>query len=460
MNSPKSHLNSPIKSPLNSPGTISSTSSLTQRLNELLCSFPQWNDPILVQSLFAPLPSRSSKPEAFAQKFNFWHDVLLSSMRQRLLAGSSAFCLQDTRGLGQKYFKNYGVGGLYPICLPGILKEMIRNGSAITSIESILEDSKQRRESWFGRLFTFLTATTSAEDAVIDDLDDDVVDLPQSLVIVPLLNEQLQLLKEHFSSSPSTLPFTLEQFKSVVNACRLKEGLAEIVSQDDLMLLLRFLVKKSFVNYSLSDNVVKLANRGPITQMDKDVVKVRGVADRLSAQISHYSQSATALRATAAQKVANGDRSGALMDLKRVGAIDSFIKDRMGALSNLDALLLKIEGAHDDVAVMEAYRSGSGLLKSLLKELDGIEEVIDEAALLMTEVQDKSLQLSSPLFNKEEEGDDGLEELETELANLVVHPNKQEIEPASQEVTEEVIETTKTVTEPEVQSEAEALEAA
>lgn len=427
-------------SPLLSP-TLSSTSSASsqQRLSDLLASFPQWNDPVLVQSLFAPLPSRSAKPEAFAQKFNFWHDVLLTAVRQRLLAGGSAFVIADTRGLGQKYFKNNGVGGLYPICLPGIFKEMLRNGTAVAN----LEDSELVRSgtSWLGRLvmgFLFSRRTEEGDDDEgIDDSDTAESqgsstgresELPQSLILLPLLNEQLQMLREHFGSTATStlLPLTFNQFKSIVNTCRVREGLAEVSNQQDLLLLLRFLAKQRLLVFSQVDDVVKIipATNHPgssveITQMDKDIVKIRGVADRLTEQITQYTNKSAQIRSSAAQKVSQSDRQGALLDLRRVAALDKFIKERMGALSNLDALLLKIEGAQDDVAVVEAYRSAGGLLKGLLKELEGAEEVKDDVAVLMGELEEKSAILSSAGANDKEEEEE-MKELEAELASLLL----------------------------------------
>ena len=109
---------------------------------------PQWRDDTLIQSLFANLPNREVKPEAFEQKYSFWKDLIISMTKERLLSGSVfKFKSKDLSG-------SFKRGGLQPICLNGVIMEMQSEGLAFDASDIQLSGSK--RSSIVGGMFNWI----------------------------------------------------------------------------------------------------------------------------------------------------------------------------------------------------------------------------------------------------------------------------------------------------------------
>lgn len=378
------------------------------KLNELLGSFPQWNDATLVRSLFAPLPSPTVKPEAFEQKYTFWHDILLSVIRNGLLGEGRVFCLSSTAQLGPKYFSNHGVGGLYPICLPGVLKEMQRRQIALESLSDL---NKSRRQSWISRLL-FGEAKSEVEDDSIEE------SIPASLILLPLLNEQ-RLLLQDMPQHPASLPLTLDEFKSLINTTReQREGLAPISHPSDWSLLLEYLQQQGVLVYAKDKDrfAIKLG-KSVINQVDWDILRVKEASFNINAQLMRLTSLASNLRSQQALERARGDIQAAAFTRQRLNRLDSFITQRMNSLGNLDTLMTRIEGAGDDVAVLAAYRSGSAALQQMLSQMGDVEQVMDELADLNERAQEIGQVVTSN--NKEAEETD-ISDLERELQDLIV----------------------------------------
>lgn len=393
------------------------------KLDELLCSFPQWNDPTLVRSLFAPLPSPSVKPEAFQQKYTFWHDILLSAVRNGLLGEARVFSLPSTTQLGPKYFCNSGVGGLYPICLPGILKEMQRRGIALQSLTDL---NKTRRQSWLSRLL--FGAAEEQEQEQEDDLIES--SLPSSLILLPLLNEQ-RLLLQDLSLHPSAIPLTLDEFKSLINTTRSqREGLAPITNPADWTLLLEYLQLQGVLSFAIQSSntfAIKLGSKSIINQVDWDIIKLKETSANVNTQVLRLTTLASNLRSQQALERARGDIQAATFTRQRLNRLETFITQRMNSLGNLDALMTKIEGAGDDVAVLAAYRSGSAALQQMLSQMGDVRGVMDELAELNEAIGEVSKEISQQ-SSKDNNYDDDLSDLERELKDLIVRGEGDRVE--------------------------------
>lgn len=412
MHAPSSPTTVSLSSSKQSSAIPSSTLSVNtkMKLDELLASFPQWNDPTLVRSLFAPLPSPAVKPEAFQQKYTFWHDILLSAVRNGLLGEGRVFSLPSTTQLGPKYFCNSGVGGLYPICLPGVLKEMQRRGIALQSVTDL---NKTRRQSWLSRLIF-----GAAEE---QEQDDDLIEssLPPSLILLPLLNEQGLLLQD-MSLHPSAIPLTLDEFKTLINTTRSqREGLAPISNPADWTLLLEYLRFQGVLSFAVQSGTTFAIKLGKFTinQVDWDIIKLKETSANVNTQLLRLTTLASNLRSQQALELARGDIQAAAFTRQRLTRLGTFISQRMNSLSNLDALMTRIEGAGDDVAVLAAYRSGSAALQQMLSQIGDVRQVMDELAELNEAVGEVGNEISQQQLTP---NDDDLGDLERELQDLIV----------------------------------------
>ena len=172
----------------------------------------QWRDDVLIQSLFANLPNREVKPEAFKQKYDFWKDLIIALTKEKLLSGSVfKFPSKDLSGV----FKR---GGIQPICMNAVIAEMQSEG--LGSLKSIITSQG-------------------------DEMGDSYIEhnefeskIPSYILLPSLLKEQLDII--HDSLTASLMPLTFEEFHELVNESRRREGLVEIVEKEDILLINKF----------------------------------------------------------------------------------------------------------------------------------------------------------------------------------------------------------------------------
>lgn len=422
------------------PSPTDSQSSLNFNRNRLIQNYlnehvQQWKDDTLIQSLFANLPNREAKPEAFKQKYSFWKDLLISMTRERLLSGS-VFKFHS-KNLSSSFKR----GGLQPICLNGVIHEMQTEGLIMDA--SIVNFSDSKRSSLLGGVVKWIYG--SFKTMLIGDSDDGISDdsfaendessdkIPSHILLPSLLNEQAKILGD-FLRNDSHLPFTFEEFHELVNESRRREGLVEIVEKDDILLILKYLSSEGLLNYSpmvekITDNtLLAIKIKGPVTKVDFDIVKLKRLHSKLSIQVNELSVKISEIHYLARKSVqVSNDRKMAIYHLKRKALLEKIQGDRLNSLHAVDEILLRISSVSDDAMILEAYKSGASALKGLLPNVKDVDEAVDQLQSLLSE-HDEISQALNQNNNISAEFD---EELEAELMNLAGETSKPSKSPLS-----------------------------
>ena len=384
----KSTSTSPFSSPVDSQNSLNLKLSKSRLIeNYLEEHVPQWRDDSLIQSLFANLPNREVKPEAFAQKYSFWKDLLILMTRSRLLSGSVfKFPSKELSGC----FKR---GGMQPICLNGVIVEMQMQGIAIDSTKDF-NCLNEKRSSVIGGVVNWIydsfksIISGSTDDSIYDDEDQDEMEalIPAQVLIPSLLIEQKEILCDLLTSlNSSHMPFTFEEFHELVNESRRKADLVEVVEKDDVLLILKFLKYKGFLNYSpvvevISENVfLAIKIKGAVSSIDLDIVKMKKLHVRLSSQVEELSKKITELTETARKTLLiYNDRKMATYQLKRRALLEKLQNERLNSLHAVDEILLRISSLSDEKLILEAYKTGADALKGLIPNLKDVDGAVDQ----------------------------------------------------------------------------------
>ena len=419
---PSSPLPSTLSSIPNSPTESQSSIKLSktrQIQNYLEEHVPQWRDDTLIQSLFANLPNREVKPEAFKQKYSFWKDLIISMTRERLLSGSVfKFQSKDLSG-------SFKRGGLQPICLNGVIAEMQSEGLAFDALLDNYSGSKRSSMvsgmvNWiFGSLKTIITGGSQEgyDDSFIEN-DELEAKIPACIILPTLLKEQRDIIKDYLNISH--MPLTFEEFHDLVNESRRKECLVEIVEKEDILLILKYLSSEKLLNYSplvekVSDDVVlAIKIKGTVSKVDFDIVKLKKLHSRLNSQVNELSGQIKELTDLARKTLQiSNDRKMAMYQLKRKALLEKVQGERLNSLHAVDEIILRINSVTDEAMILEAYKTGANTLKELLPDVKDVDEAVDQLQGLMADHDEITQTLNQNNLSVEFD-----EELEAELKAL------------------------------------------
>jgi charged multivesicular body protein 7 len=411
----------------------SETNAKTEMIAAFLEKVPQWRDDVLMQSLFANLPNSDAKPEAFVQKYTFWKDLLTRMTREHLL-GPSVFRL-PTRELELTFVRK----GLSPICLPAVLQEMQKRD--LWQDYAAFSAEAPKRNSWIAFSSFVVSSVKSGMSWMVSDADDDSADnvsgawavqLPSQVVLLTLLKEQKQMLREHMASSPdnlnSALPLTFDEFLALVNESRRADGMVEVIDRDDALMLLRYLKQEKVLNFApheIFDTNSCTIKMGPyeISQVDRDIVKMKLLNRKLDDQVRELNKQITDLKEEAVRFLQIGDRRLAGFTLKRKSLLEKLQLDRLGSLHSIEAILLKISSVSSEAMILQAYKSGSETLDRLLRThgltTESAEDAIDQLQEVMAGHDEISAVLTQELTSPIDE-----DELSAELAALIEEQQK------------------------------------
>lgn len=380
---------------------------------------PQWRDDTLIQSLFANLPNREVKPEAFNQKYSFWKDLIISMTKERLLCGS-VFKFESKEMSGS--FKR---GGLQPICLNGIILEMQSEGSAFNAADFDFQSSGSKRSSIVGGMVNWIfgslkTIITGGAEGEYSDIENDELEakIPSWIILPSLLKEQQNIIKDYLRISH--MPLTFEEFHELVNESRRQEGLVEIVERDDILLILKYLNSEKLLSYApvvqkISDEVVlAIKIKGEVSKVDFDIVKLKKLHTKLNYQVNELSDRIKELKDLAHKSLQiSNDRKMAMYQLKRKALLEKVQGERLNSLHAVDEILLRISSVSDEAMIIEAYKAGANSLKELLPSVKDVDDAVDQLQGLMADHDEITQALNQNISNPEFD-----EELEEELKAL------------------------------------------
>lgn len=270
----------------------------------------------------------------------------------------------------------------------------------------------------------FLSATPSEEDLVDGPTDEPV----GPLLIRCLVAECADIFLTYMKRSPETITGlqSLEEFVKVINVSRREVDLPVIIDKEDVRILLGHLKKIGAIALAVDDDgesYVKYSPEASSCQISTDEIceyKLRRLLERLERQLKDLSHQMSSLRASARDHLRRGDRSFALLDLKRSKALESVRQSRMNVISNLHEVVSKIDTAKLDIQSFEAYQIGNATLRSIFQENRITAQSVDEIVASLQEALDQQNEISSAVAQELASVQIDEEELEQELEDLAI----------------------------------------
>ena len=215
-------------------------------------------------------------------------------------------------------------------------------------------------------------------------------------------------------------------------------------SEDDVHILLRYLERDKQVlsfddkvcgphpsccraaRLTLLSQIVKFKSSSsvtpePITTQDTDIASLKSLISALTARCSMLTDRITTLAAKASSSVKAGNRVSALCALRSKKLAEKNLQQRSDTLHQLEEVYTRIEQAVDQIDIVKAMEASAGVLKSLNREVGGVEHAEDVVERLQDEmgkVDEVGRVLEEPLGTgaavDEGEIDDELEAMEQE----------------------------------------------
>lgn len=247
--------------------------------------------------------------------------------------------------------------------------------------------------------------------------------LPQGKFVV-LKNVEMATkgLTKHIASATSLFDrtFTKPHFYKTFSSSLVK---GKILSERDMDVLLKYASRdKGLIAYD--GNTVKLLNQSDvrtITEEDAAISSLKGLIEDLKSQATLMETRIEELTVQAKEHVARKNRVSALALLKSKRMTEASLEKRHATLNQLEQVADKIEQASDQVQLVKVMEASTGVLRSLNKQVGGVERVdqaVDSLREQMGEVDDVGNVLatagSDAVVIDEVEIDNELAELEAE----------------------------------------------
>jgi hypothetical protein len=141
------------------------------------------------------------------------------------------------------------------------------------------------------------------------------------------------------------------------------------------------------------------------------------MAAKLSAHVARLESQMAETKACLLNCLREKDRPAALQYLRRRKEFERLRDQRLGCLTTIEAMLLKMENARSDAEVFEAYRLGERSLRSMLGALPSV-GAVDDLLLDVQELMADQESLAQAMAQPGVAEEDGA--LEDELAQLLV----------------------------------------
>ena len=153
---------------------------------------------------------------------------------------------------------------------------------------------------------------------------------------------------------------------------------------------------------------------------DKNALKLRILHSNLMQQTSELEETVRKLKYSIKTLLANGSRSQAKLQLKRMKRNEIMLEKKLTILDNVDNIVQQLDAASENKDVMQAYSAGLEALKNQLSSGKTVEEtleLVDDMKEYIDQVQEISEAVSSDSAHSSETFSDAA--LNEELEKLI-----------------------------------------
>ncbi|KAI3638269.1 hypothetical protein MIR68_003880 [Amoeboaphelidium protococcarum] len=249
------------------------------------------------------------------------------------------------------------------------------------------------------------------------------------------------LIKEVFDNAQSRIQSSLAQFQSTnVDAIMSLQEFQAIIqsaypslnSLEDALLLLSGLKRNRIVNFEvlhaqnvlikIQPSALQKSTSNHITDADKGIYVVKQAVHLVEKQNENVSSKIQIYESQIKASLQRGNRQMAILLLKQKKVLEQTAVKQTEKLHNLQIVLMNIQTAANDVAIVNALKSGNVALKSIMKQsdlnIDSVDSVMDEINELSQDLNEIDTAISQQPSGVMQDMDD--DELMAELDQLLL----------------------------------------
>lgn len=372
-----------------------------------------WNQDDRMNALFAPFRSKSANQQDWVSKYKFWNDIIYTWLRYTIQCRFSLFDLNEI-------FKRKGCS---PLCLTTVIEEMLRNGE-IVSEEEFLQETNDSWVAWSLNIFIkkpLMWSYFKVKDYVVGQN----VNIYTKYVHLKTVKEIAELV--HYTIN-NEREYILISISEILEKCK-KEDCLSGINNDTLKLALTWLKyhKKSIFKKSSTSNdlLVKFSMKEVhhISEIEEALYNLLNQESKLEREIELLEKDKIAIVNKVKISLAKGLQQVAKTHLRNKIELEKIIEKRAKTLANLRTLVLNIQNAHSDTAILNAYKIASSILTQFgekgLSEHE-VRDVIDGMNEALENYKDVQSTLTETIPSIDLESDS---DLEKELSQLINEDN-------------------------------------
>ncbi|KAF3923974.1 hypothetical protein ABW21_db0201600 [Orbilia brochopaga] len=256
------------------------------------------------------------------------------------------------------------------------------------------------------------------------------------LVVVKNLEEVSRRVVRAFARSSREVDrvMTLEMLEHELGEILKDDGTR--LSERDVKVLVKHLTR-DLGEASVKGKTIKFkspdAALTPISQSDITTAQLKHLILTQNLKVDALSAKIATLQTKAKTAAAANNKISALSALRSKKMTETYLQNVTNNLSSLESVLLKIEEASDNVALLETLEQGSKVLAKLNKEAGGIErveKVMDELQEQMQEADEISRVVGEPGAIKMDEVEDDVQD---ELEKLLMEEEGKKLKALEEE---------------------------
>jgi charged multivesicular body protein 7 len=284
-----------------------------------------------------------------------------------------------------------------PLALGSVINDALAKHEIIPLKEFLAAKSSIYNKSWAISPFTVITWTLRQLGVLGTAAANESLAVGTFVVVENVEAAASAVLKKISATHKSNIDLIMshkdfsDQFQFLLND---KQSL----SAQDLRILLRHLSRdKHALTYN--DSTIKFRSPtsttppDPITPEDVTIANIRSLIASTELQILTLNERIATLDTQSRAAVASKNRTAALSALRSKKLVDSTLARRTAALAQLEEVFTKIEAATDNVEIIKVMKNSATTLKSLNKQVGGVEaveDVVDALKEEMTKVDEVS----------------------------------------------------------------------
>ncbi|KAJ3324630.1 hypothetical protein HDV06_006523 [Boothiomyces sp. JEL0866] len=173
---------------------------------------------------------------------------------------------------------------------------------------------------------------------------------------------------------PLCLEEVVEKLQAVVHSFKLKHHLMD--KEDYDLLLNRNQLESEIITEYL---IYKFKQKGAleITNTDADIIKLQQTVKSLKNQITEIEEQISKLELDIKTMLAQKKRQKAVYSLKKKKNLEMVLEKRLNSLHTVEGIVDKINDKTTELEILEAYSTGTIVLKEYLEKMDKAQDTVD-----------------------------------------------------------------------------------